>query len=52
MEVVEYRKEYKPYFIQFNTDWITDNFGHLEADDFRTIVYDLEQPIETGASYL
>lgn len=48
MEVVEYRKEYKPYFIQFNTDWITDNFGHLEADDFRTFDA-IDQMVEDGA---
>ena len=23
-------------FIQFNTDWIVDNFGHLEAEDLET----------------
>lgn len=36
MEIVEYDPKYKKDFIQFNTDWIVDNFGFLEKEDRET----------------
>lgn len=36
MNIVQYKTEYKKYFIQFNTDWIKDNFGYLEKEDLET----------------
>lgn len=33
MHIEEYKKEYKKYFIEFNTQWITENFGHTEPED-------------------
>ena len=36
MEIVEYNAKYKDDFIQFNKDWILDNFGVLEKEDIET----------------
>lgn len=36
MKVIEYNPVYKDSFIQFNTDWIVDNFGCLEKEDIET----------------
>lgn len=36
METVEYDPKYRDAFVRFNTDWITDNFGQLEAEDIET----------------
>ena len=36
MKIIEYQPEYKDSFIQFNTDWIVDNFGSLEKEDIET----------------
>ena len=30
MNVIPYQEKYKKDFIQFNMDWIKDNFGFLE----------------------
>lgn len=48
MEIVEYQKKYKEYFIQFNTDWIKNNFGSLEAEDLDTFNH-IEENLEKGA---
>jgi N-acetylglutamate synthase-like GNAT family acetyltransferase len=48
MEVIEYQKKYKDYFIQFNTDWIQDNFGFLEKEDIETFSH-IDESIENGA---
>lgn len=36
MKIVEYDSRYKNAFIQFNTEWIVDNFGNLEREDIET----------------
>ncbi|MDE7351600.1 MAG: GNAT family N-acetyltransferase [Acetatifactor sp.] len=36
MEIIEYTTKYRDDFIQFNKDWIMDNFGFLEAGDLET----------------
>lgn len=36
MEITEYKEKYKKYFIEYNTDWIVDNFGTLEKEDIET----------------
>lgn len=36
MELIEYDAKYKDDFIQFNKDWIIDNFGFLEKEDIET----------------
>lgn len=36
MNIIKYQDKYKKYFVQFNTDWITDHFGLLEAADIDT----------------
>lgn len=48
MNVIEYEEKYKKDFIQFNTDWIIDNFGFLEAEDNETFCH-IEESLEKGA---
>ena len=36
MKLIEYDLKYKEDFIQFNKDWIVDNFGFLEDEDIKT----------------
>lgn len=36
MEIIEYTPRYRDDFIQFNTDWIIENFGFLEPEDMET----------------
>lgn len=36
MKTIEYNPKYKDAFIQFNKDWIIDNFGFLEKEDIET----------------
>lgn len=36
MEIIEYDAKYRDDFIQFNKDWIIDNFGVLEKEDIET----------------
>lgn len=48
MEVIEYQEKYKKYFIEFNTDWIKDNFGFLEIEDMDTFNH-IEESLEKGA---
>ena len=33
MKIIENDERYKQDFIDFNSAWITDNFGHLEPED-------------------
>ncbi len=47
MEIVKYDPKYRESFIQFNTDWIVDNFGHLEAEDLETFEK-IDEEIEEG----
>lgn len=48
MDVIQYQEKYKKDFIQFNTDWIKDNFGQLEKEDLNTFQH-IEESIEKGA---
>lgn len=48
MNIVEYHEKYKEYFIQFNTDWIVDNFGFLEEEDIETF-HHIEESLAKGA---
>lgn len=48
MEIIEYQDKYKKDFIQFNTDWIEDNFGCLEEEDIHTFNH-IEESLEKGA---
>lgn len=48
MEIIEYQEKYKDYFIQFNTDWIVDNFGSLEQEDIDTFEH-IEESLRNGA---
>lgn len=48
MEIVEYQEKYKEAFIQFNTDWIIDNFGFLEEEDKNTFK-SIEKSLDAGA---
>lgn len=48
MNVIQYQEKYKQYFIQFNTDWIIDNFGCLEKEDSDTFDH-IEDSLKNGA---
>ncbi|MDE6607980.1 MAG: GNAT family N-acetyltransferase [Lachnospiraceae bacterium] len=48
MNVIPYQEKYKKDFIQFNTDWIVDNFGYLEEEDLITFDH-IEESLENGA---
>ena len=48
MEIVTYDSKYKDKFIEYNTDWIVDNFGFLEKEDKETFE-NIEQDIDNGA---
>lgn len=48
MEIIEYQDRYKKYFIQFNTDWIEDNFGYLEKEDVDSFQH-IEENLQKGA---
>lgn len=48
MKIIEYQQQYKDYFIQFNTDWIVDNFGSLEQEDIDTFEH-IEESLENNA---
>ena len=46
MKVIEYDARYKQDFIDFNSAWIIDNFGHLDPEDieaFEKIDEDLKE---------
>ncbi len=48
MRVIEYDKKYRQDFIDFNSAWIIDNFGHLESEDYETFEH-IEDEIQDGA---
>lgn len=48
MKIIEYQEKYKKDFIQFNTEWIEDHFGSLEAEDIDTFNH-IEESLEQGA---
>lgn len=47
MKIIEYQEKYKAYFIQFNRDWIIDNFGYLESEDIDTFNH-IEESLKKG----
>lgn len=51
MEIIEYQEKYKKDFIQFNTDWIVDNFGYLEEEDQDTFQHIEESLAQGGMIY-
>lgn len=48
MEIVKYEEKYHKYFIEFNTDWIVDNFNVLEKEDIDTF-NNLKDNLQNGA---
>ncbi|MDO4168660.1 MAG: GNAT family N-acetyltransferase [Lachnospiraceae bacterium] len=48
MKVIEYQEKYKADFIQFNTDWIVDNFGFLEPEDRETFEHIEDSLVQGG----
>ena len=48
MKVIPYDSKYKDKFIEYNTDWIVDNFGFLEKEDKETFE-NIEEDIKNGA---
>lgn len=48
MELIEYDARYKDDFIQFNKDWIMDNFGFLEKEDVETFEK-IDEELASGA---
>lgn len=48
MEIIEYDKKYKQAFIDFNTQWIIDNFGFTEKEDTDTF-NNIEKKLAQGA---
>lgn len=48
MKIIQYQEKYKDYFIQFNMDWILDNFGCLEKEDLE-IFNNIDEHIKNGA---
>ena len=47
MEIIEYQEKYKDYFVQFNTDWIVDNFGFWEEEDKNAFLH-IEESLKNG----
>lgn len=48
MELIEYDSKYKEDFIQFNKDWIVDNFSFLEDEDIKTFE-EIDEELTDGA---
>ena len=48
MEIVEYSDKYKDDFIRLNKNWIEENFGALEEEDYHTFS-NVSESIENGA---
>lgn len=48
MVLIEYDAKYKDDFIQFNRDWIIDNFGFLEKEDIETFER-IDEELANGA---
>ncbi|MBD5544453.1 MAG: GNAT family N-acetyltransferase [Lachnospiraceae bacterium] len=48
MKVIPYQEKYKKNFIQFNTEWIEEHFGHLEKEDLNTFNH-IEESLHNGA---
>ena len=48
MELIKFEEKYRKAFIDFNTDWIVDNFGFLEAHDIETF-NKIDEELKNGA---
>ena len=48
MKLIEYDPKYKEDFVQFNKDWIIDNFGFLEDEDIKTFEK-MDEELANGA---
>ncbi|MCQ4636444.1 GNAT family N-acetyltransferase [Anaerovorax odorimutans] len=48
MKIIKYDSKYKDKFIEYNKDWIIDNFGTLEKEDEETFE-NIEKELENGA---
>lgn len=51
MELVQFEDKYRQAFIDFNTDWITSNFGFPEDHDVEAFER-IDQQISDGAMIL
>lgn len=48
MQIIEYNQKYKDKFIEFNIDWIIDNFGFVEDEDTETFE-NIENYLKNGS---
>lgn len=48
MQLVEYDGKYKKYFVEFNTNWIIDNFGYTEDED-KEVFENIDDMVKNGA---
>ena len=48
MEIIEYQEQYRQAFINFNTQWIIENFGFLEQEDKDTFDK-IDEELSSGA---
>ena len=48
MQIIEYNPKYKEQFIEFNKNWIIDNFGYLEENDLKTFE-NIENSLKSGS---
>lgn len=48
MKLIPFAERYRQDFIDFNTDWIIDNFGFLEPEDLETFNR-IDEELERGA---
>ena len=47
VKITEYDSKYRQDFIDFNSAWITDNFGFLEKEDLETFD-NIEEELKKG----
>lgn len=48
MKIIPFSERYRAPFIQFNKDWILDNFGFLEQEDLDTFDR-IDEELDSGA---
>lgn len=48
MQIIKYDSKYKDKFIQYNSEWIVDNFGYLEEGDKKAFE-SIEDELSSGA---
>ena len=51
VEIVQYDPRYRDAFIEYNTDWIEEYFGHLEEEDYETFAHIDDEIREGGMIY-